>query len=616
MNPIRNRLIIFSVIFVLAISAIGFTGLKILDSFQNRLITDFTLPLVKTIKKNLEHLSAFRYNQLPPMTKREIHQLLLSLTEAESIILSIQIIDTSHQVVVSNIPAEKGQVIAIPDLEMHNDLTAPWMQKGQTVDGQENVELLFAHFTQNKKSVGYLCVTLSSIGLVGYFDNVRFLYVALMGILGLLIFFTLLLFNKMYRKPLEHLDYAISKMDEDDFTYRVKYQKSDEFTDTFTKLNRTIEKVSYLKEDYNKAEKRIISLLKAVNESILVLDIKKNVTSFNDATYKLFKSDKKRFPEWFISILGTNRELNHFISQVLKEEGQVKEKEITIFLPDESELLVKMSIQALKEENVIQGAVLTFKDLKLINELENNLLRSMKFGVITNLASSMSHEIKNPLSSMALHAEILESRLKKMDFEQKSQVLRSVQTLQSESGRLNRIIQQFLTLARPSKLELNLINLNQIIEEVLELVQQQAQEMGISIYSDLDPSLGVIYGDEDQLKQVILNIILNAFAATEMGGKVNVVSRAEYERILVLIRDTGRGIPEKIRDKIFDLYFTTKRDGGGVGLSVCKNIIRAHDGHLEFESIEGQGTEFSIQLPIKDPTTIRSTRIKPVRKDK
>jgi signal transduction histidine kinase len=356
-------------------------------------------------------------------------------------------------------------------------------------------------------------------------------------------------------------------------------------------------------------------LLKAVNESILVLDTKKNVTSFNDATYKLFKSDKKRFPEWFISILGTNRELNHFISKVLKEEGQVKEKEITIFLPDESELLVKMSIQALKEENVIQGTVLTFKDLKLINELENNLLRSMKFGVITNLASSMSHEIKNPLSSMALHAEILESRLKKMDFDQKSQVLRSVQTLQSESGRLNRIIQQFLTLARPSKLELNLINLNQIIEEVLELVQQQAQEMGISIYSDLDPSLGVIYGDEDQIKQVILNIILNAFAATDMGGKVNVVSRAEYERILVQIRDTGRGIPKEIRDKIFDLYFTTKRDGGGVGLSVCQNIIRAHDGQIEFESIEGQGTEFSIHLPIKDPTTIRSTRIKPVRKD-
>jgi two-component system, sporulation sensor kinase E len=614
MNPIRNRLIIFSVIFILAICAIGFTGLKILDSFQNRLITDFSLPLVKAIKENLEHLSAFRSHQLSPQTKREIHQLLLSLTEPENVILSIQIIDTSQQVIVSNILTERGQVIAIPDLEKHNDLTSPLIQKGQTVDGQEIIEIVFAHLAHNKKT-GYLRVALSNKGLVGYFDNVRFLYVILIGVLGLLIFFTLLLFNKMYRKPLEHLDYAISKMDEDDFTYRVKYKKSDEFTDTFTKLNRTIEKVSYLKEDYNKAEKRIISLLKAVNDSILVLDTKKNVTSFNDATYKLFKSDKKRFPEWFISILGTNRELNHFISTVLKEEGQVKEKEITIFLPDESELLVKMSIQALKEENVIQGTVLTFKDLKLINELENNLLRSMKFGVITNLASSMSHEIKNPLSSMALHAEILESRLKKMDFEQKSQVLRSVQTLQSESGRLNRIIQQFLTLARPSKLELNLINLNQIIEEVLELVQQQAQEMGISIYSDLDPSLGVIYGDEDQLKQVILNIILNAFAATEMGGKVNIVSRAEYERILVQIRDTGRGIPEKIRDKIFDLYFTTKRDGGGVGLSVCQNIIRAHDGHLEFESIEGEGTVFTIQLPIKDPTTIRSTRIKPVRKD-
>ena len=273
-----------------------------------------------------------------------------------------------------------------------------------------------------------------------------------------------------------------------------------------------------------------------------------------------------------------------------------------------------MSIQALKEENMIQGAVLTFKDLHLINELENNLLRSMKYGVITNLASSISHEIKNPLSAMALHAEILEGRLKKVEFDQKSQVMHSLETLQSESRRLNRIIQQFLTLARPAKLELNLINLNKVIEEVLELVHQQAQEDGISLTSDLDPTLGVIYGDEDQLKQVILNIILNAFSATDAGGRVEVTSHMSADRISVLIRDTGRGIPEEIREKIFDLYFTTKKDGGGVGLSVCQNIIKAHDGQIDFESEPGKGTLFIISLPKKDPTTIRSTRIKPLRK--
>ena len=436
-----------------------------------------------------------------------------------------------------------------------------------------------------------------------------------LGVLFLLILsLSLYLIRRLYRNPLQYLDTALTKMDEEDYTYRVDYQNKDEFTDTFIRLNRTIEKVGYLKEDYKKAEKRIVSLLKAVNESILVVDTKRNVTSFNDATFRLFKTDKASFPALFNKILATNRELNDHLTAVLREQSRVKEKDIAIFHPDETEVMVKMSIQALKEENAIQGAVLTFKDLKSIHELENNLLRSMKYGVIANLASSISHEIKNPLSAMALHAEILEGRLKKVEFEQKGQVMQSLETLQSESRRLNRIIQQFLTLARPAKLELNLINLNKVIEEVLELIHQQAQEDGLSLTSDLDPTLGVIYGDEDQLKQVILNIILNAFSASEIGGRVEVSSRMTSERIMVHVRDTGSGIPKAIRGKIFDLYFTTKKDGGGVGLSVCQNIISAHDGQIEFESEEGKGTVFTISLPKKDPTTIRSTRIKPLQK--
>ncbi|TFG96022.1 MAG: hypothetical protein E4H13_12675, partial [Calditrichales bacterium] len=271
-------------------------------------------------------------------------------------------------------------------------------------------------------------------------------------------------------------------------------------------------------------------------------------------------------------------------------------------------------IQPLKEEDVLHGAVLTFKDLNLVHELENNLLRSMKFGVITNLASSISHEIKNPLSAMALHAEILEGRIKKLDMEGKSQVLQSVQTLQSESARLSRIIEQFLTLARPTKPELNLIDMNKIIAEVIILVRQQAQENNINLSSELDSGIGIIYGDEDQLKQVVLNILLNAFAALTNGGDVEVKSRAEYEKVIISIRDTGIGISESIQKKIFDLYFTTKKDGGGVGLAICKNIVTAHDGKLFYETNEGKGTTFFISLPTKDPTTIRSTRIKPIRK--
>ncbi len=614
MNPVKSKIFILAIVVIVSFTLIGFITFSYLTSIEEKLEKKTVSTLVKSIEISLKQLGTKGYSITSKKGRTEIKKLFTALTDSGSNITGIRLIDQSYIVRVSNRSDEEGIEIKDKGLVFSNDSND---YKRFSIDDEveEPQVSIMAPIEGSQGDVtAYLNLIFKESDLGPDLGILRFIFPALLALFILVLFYTISLQNKIYRNPLEHLDYAISKMDEDDFSYRVKYQKKDEFTDTFIKLNRTIEKVGYLKDNYKNAEKRIVSLLKAVNEGILVVDTKKNVTSFNDATYRYFKSNKNDFPEWFIKILATNRELSNLLTSVLKEESRVKEKELTVFLPDESEILVRLSIQALKEENNVQGAVLTFKDLQSIKELENNLLRSMKYGVITNLASSISHEIKNPLSAMALHAEILEGRLKKIEFDQKSQVLRSLETLQDESRRLNRIIQQFLTLARPSKLELNLIHPNRIIEEVLELVHQQAQEDGISIFSDLDPSLGVIYGDEDQLKQVILNIVLNAFSATNMGGRVDVITRKEYERVLIQIIDTGRGIPIEIRDKIFDLYFTTKKDGGGIGLSVCQNIIKAHDGRIEFESEEGKGTTFNIHFPTKDPSTIRSTRIKPLKK--
>ena len=612
MNPLREHKYLILIGLIIIVVCIGILIFNRYQIFRQNMIEEYVGPVISSIE-NLLHSNRIDMDQnISGQKKIAITRLITELPQSEIKILTVQLVNLD-QSAYFNLDVEKaGQPVDFNQISREKLRDKLTVEENQQTNGRNIVCIRQPFRGSNGEIKGFLNLALSTERFSSSIDLFLYLLISLYVVMSLLLTLTIVILSRIYKQPLRHLNYAISKMDEDDFTYRVKYKKKDEFTDTFSKLNRTIERVGYLKEDYKNAEKRIVSLLKAVNEGILVLDIKKNVTSFNDATYKLFKSTKDSFPDWFLKILASNREINDLVTKVLKEEGQVKEKETTVFLPDESQILVKMSIQGLKEENAIQGAVLTFKDSRLINELENNLLRSMKFGVITNLASSISHEIKNPLSAMALHAEILEGNIKKMDVRQKTKILKSVETLQSESRRLNRIIQQFLTLARPSKLELNLINPNKIINEVLELVQQQAQEQGISIVSDLDPSLGIVYGDEDQIKQVMLNIILNAFASMPAGGTVDIISHREYEKIFIRIKDTGVGIPEKIRNKVFDLYFTTKKDGGGVGLAVCQNIIKAHDGRIEFDSVEGEGTVFTIQLPIKDPTTIRSTRIKPV----
>ncbi len=614
MNPIKQRTFLLIVGLAIIFSLTGLFVLNRINVLQENLIKETTIKIARSANNEFRNISETVFGKLSKYQKMRIRQWLVNLVETDDTIIKIHIIDPENIILFSHDKKEEGNSFSLSEESKWMELDSLRVWNKLISENSKVVEATIPFAGGKDIESGFLYAQFSRSELMKSFDNLRNVVIIILLVLSVVSFVFIIILDRMYKKPLKQFNNAISKLAEEDYTYRVKYKKKDEFTDTFTKLNRTIEKIGYLKENYKKAEKRIVSLLRAVNDSILVVDTKKNVTSFNDATYKFFKSSKETFSNWFVKILASNRELNNLLSNVLKGEGRVREKEITVFLPDDTEILVKMSIQALQEEEMIQGAVLTFKDLHLINELENNLLRSMKFGVITNLASSISHEIKNPLSAMALHAEILEGQFKKMEIKQKTKVLKSIETLQSESRRLNRIIQQFLTLARPSKLELNLIKLNKIVEDVLELVHQQAQEIGVLIASDLDPSIGAIYGDEDQLKQVLLNLILNAFAATDAGGRVEVSTRSEHEKIIIQVKDTGRGIPEGVRNNIFDLYFTTKKDGGGIGLSVCQNIIKVHDGRIDFESVEGEGTIFTIILPIKDPTTIRSTRIKPARK--
>ncbi|HID38355.1 MAG TPA: hypothetical protein EYP36_02430 [Calditrichaeota bacterium] len=291
------------------------------------------------------------------------------------------------------------------------------------------------------------------------------------------------------------------------------------------------------------------------------------------------------------------------IEQAIKEGREIKNKETVIWLPKDNDLLVRVSTQVFQEEGRTTGVLFTFKDVSLFNELEKNLQRSMKFSVIANLASSISHEIKNPLSAMAIHAEILNTRLKNVELEDSEKVQRSLDVLQNEVRRLNRIINQFLNLARIKKTDLSLININTVVNEVLFLIQQQAIERHIRIKTTIDEKLDFIYGDPDQLKQVILNIVLNAFQAIDREGTVYVRTREMNKRIFVEIQDTGKGMPPEVQRRIFEPYFTTKDDGGGIGLSVSKSIMEAHEGRISFETVIGKGTRFILDFPRKDKTT-------------
>jgi signal transduction histidine kinase len=608
MQTIKNRitLIIFLLLIILFFSA--YLVYHSLNSLGYSVMERSSLILAKSIEEGLYNILGRTPVHLNKQEKERLRKLMTGLATGKGNILSILLIDSSKTIVVSNDPTVEGNIYRSQEQLNLLDCNQPTIYRRNWEKDLAVIDVIVPLNDINSEVYGYLRVVLSRKEVASYLKDITSLLIPIFLAFGIIFFSSFYFIARAYKIPLSSLTQAVAKIKEGDYSYRINYQRKDEFSDTFSILNQTIEEVEYLKQGYKKAEKRISSLIQAVNESILVLDLNKDITSFNDATLSLFKYKNGDFNTWFSSILTSNMELNNLITDSINQSKPVNDRQLPIFLPDNNEIFVKLNIQPLKEDDKILGAVLTFKDLHLINELENNLLRSMKFGIITNLASSISHEIRNPLSALALHAETLSTRIDKIDFNDKDKMTTSIDTIKNEAKRLNHIINQFLSLARPSRLKLDLININQVIEKVMNIIKHQAKNQNINISLQLAAKLESIYGDEDQLIQVLLNIILNGFAAIEQNGKISICSKMHDGKIYIDIKDTGQGIPLKIQDRIFDLYFSTKKEGGGIGLSVCKNIIEAHEGRITFKSKIGEGTTFTIEIPVKDPTTVQIIR--------
>ncbi|HGY55243.1 MAG TPA: PAS domain-containing protein, partial [Caldithrix abyssi] len=595
---------IMVIIFAVAISISGYYVYQAYRDLNNELIRRTALLLGKAVEETLLNAADKNLEKLSYREKKRLRTLMNSMTTESGSIIHILLINDKMRILLSSDKSIEGHEYKSAQ-ELANLSSQEPRVISKTWEGGINVvDVIIPLRNAEGHIFSYLRLVLSQEEIVNFYDDLGNVFIPITIIFVLLFFFAIYFVSRSYRQPLESIKKMAASLNEGDYSYRINYEQNDEFTDTFLRLNKTIERVGVMSESYKKAEKKIASLLKVVEESIILLDSEGNISSYNEATAKLLHCpDDNDFNNYFRHLQSENQEFRLMIERAVKDEQEYKNKETVICLPDGEDLLVRVSNQVFKEEGRTTGILFTFKDVSLFNELERNLQRSMKFSVIANLASSISHEIKNPLSAMAIHTEILNTRLKNAPIEDSEKVRRSLTVLQNEVRRLNRIINQFLNLARVKKTDLSLININSVVRDVLFLIQQQAIERHIRIEATLDKNIDFIYGDPDQLKQVILNIILNAFHAIDKEGVVYVRTREMNKRIFVEIQDTGKGMPPEVQRRIFEPYFTTREDGGGIGLSVSKSIMEAHEGRISFESFLGEGTKFILDFPRKDKTT-------------
>ena len=239
------------------------------------------------------------------------------------------------------------------------------------------------------------------------------------------------------------------------------------------------------------------------------------------------------------------------------------------------------------------------REKELQKTTQQQIIQSEKLASIGRLSAGIAHEINNPLTGVLTFAYLLKQKKNNSEKD-----LEDIDIIIRETTRVSEIVRGLLDFARQTPSEKEDININDILRQILKLIIHQKEFMNVVIEENYSNNIPGFYGDENQLQQVFLNILLNAGEAIPKSGKITISTSSNENHILVTIEDTGCGIKKEDLNKIFDPFYTSKAPGKGtgLGLSISYGIIQQHGGDIECESEAGKGTIFSILLPIKSRT--------------
>jgi len=230
-----------------------------------------------------------------------------------------------------------------------------------------------------------------------------------------------------------------------------------------------------------------------------------------------------------------------------------------------------------------------------LKRMQAQMIQSEKMVAIGKLAAGVAHEINNPLTGVLTNSSLMLE-----DMADDHPWREDIQTIVNETLRCRKIVKGLLDFSRQTKPQRTLLDLNQVVEDTLSLVRNQTVFRNTKLVYDLDPHLPTVLADADQMRQVVLNIVLNAAEAMVQGGELRVASSADpaAKAVELRISDTGPGIPDEVRARIFEPFFTTKKTGTGLGLAVAYGIIERHHGQIRIDSARGRGTTFTVSVPI------------------
>jgi PAS domain S-box-containing protein len=364
-----------------------------------------------------------------------------------------------------------------------------------------------------------------------------------------------------------------------------------------------------LEEEVRKSNIFFQNMIQSTVDGIVVIDTKGNVLIFNEGMERLtgYSAEgiiNKGHLSTFYNIDVARENMKKMRSDQYGPPGKLNPTSMTIKTKSGEELPITLTASIITVDGKEIGSVGVFRDmreiLKMRKDLEDahlQLVQSEKIASVGRMAAGVAHEINNPLSGILIFAELLKEGLEGF-----TQLGKDAQEIIDQTLRCKKIVAELLEFSRQSVGKVTSFSLSGLIDKSLNLLINQAIFQDIEVTTNIDPNMPEMIGDLGQIQQVLTNLVINAADAMKGRGRLDIDATFDPKRnqFVIKVTDDGPGIPEELRDKIFDIFFTTKPvgKGTGLGLSISQNIIRLHGGNILVDSPRGGGTRFNIELPL------------------
>lgn len=352
------------------------------------------------------------------------------------------------------------------------------------------------------------------------------------------------------------------------------------------------------------------AVMESLNTGLLICDKAGNLLLTNKTAERLLPFNATRVslaeqrgqttPVWNII---ADSDISAFLRSVYEKPKNQTSEEFTLETAGGSVRIIVVTALPLVQKKRVTGTLIQIEDVTDARNQQTLLRRMESLASLTNLAASVAHEIKNPLGAISIHIQLIQKALKKARagdgmLPDEKFVEKYLDVVNEEIDRLNRIIVDFLFAVRPIQAKLEPVNPNEIINSLMDFMKPEFEKADVELKLELLDKPPNLMLDVALFKQVIMNLAQNAVAAMKNGGLLGINTQIKNDHFIITVADTGEGMDEQTCSRIFEPYFTTKANGTGLGLTMVYKIIKESAGEIDVRSFPGEGTIFTISLPI------------------